>query len=299
MEKDRSIRGSQQQFSIYSNKGGIIVKEEVSSEKAFTKAVKDICVDESTQPLIERNMSLNFDHSVVGGVLAMELAREPALKNLTGPIASENDVSGPIKIKKLGVDSDSVGIPHKPMNEDAAVQIPTETTLTNETATANQTDLTTVDNAIDKPSNNLNTFPKDIKSADNDSNSESKNPGEVGAGTDIVFGTDTSTGGKPVSPSKEKAPNEVASPKNSSVGNNTSDSGLSGPIAASVPSTPTSPIPNSDCISNRSDSTGTSNRSFAFPVLPREWTSSPVKMENTNKRRYRKCRGCSALFCCK
>lgn len=125
MEKDRSIRGSQQQFSIYSNKGGIIVKEEVSSEKAFTKAVKDICVDESTQPLMERNMSLNFDHSVVGGVLAMELAREPArepaLKDLTGPIASEKDVSGPIKIKKLGADSDSVGIPQKSMNEVCAL----------------------------------------------------------------------------------------------------------------------------------------------------------------------------------
>ncbi|KAF3331438.1 hypothetical protein FCM35_KLT02844 [Carex littledalei] len=289
MEKDRSSRGSQHQFSIYSNKGGIIVKEEVSSEKAFTKAVKDICVDESTQPLMERNMSLNFDHSVVGGVLAMELAREPVPKILSGPIASEKDVSGPIKMKKLGVDSDSVGIPQKLMNEGAVVQKPTETTLTNDTTTANQTDLTTVDNAIDKPSNNLNTFPKDIKSADNDSNSESKNPGEVGAGTDIVFGTDTSTGGKPVSPSKEKGQNEVASPTNSSR--------FFGPTAASIPSAPTSPIPNSDCISNRSDSTSTSNRSFAFPVLPREWTSSPVKMENTGKRRS-KCRGCSALFCC-
>lgn len=116
MEKDRSSRGSQHQFSIYSNKGGIIVKEEVSSEKAFTKAVKDICIDERSQPLMERNVSLNFDHSVVDGVLAIELAREPP-KIHTGPIVSEEDVSGPIKLKKLGVDSGSVGIPQKTMDE--------------------------------------------------------------------------------------------------------------------------------------------------------------------------------------
>jgi hypothetical protein len=110
------------QFSIYSNKGGIIVKE-VSSEKAFTKAVKDICIDQRAQPLMERNVSLNFDHSVVDGVLAIELAREPALKNLTGPIESDKDVSGPLKstepiqMKKLAVDGDSAEIPQITMDE--------------------------------------------------------------------------------------------------------------------------------------------------------------------------------------
>jgi hypothetical protein len=116
MEKDRSSRGSQHQFSIYSNKGGIIVKEEVSSEKAFTKAVKEVCIDQSVRPLMERNVSPNFDHSVVDGVLAIELAREPAMKNLSGLIESDKEVSGslkssePIKMKKLGADGDSAEI---------------------------------------------------------------------------------------------------------------------------------------------------------------------------------------------
>jgi hypothetical protein len=132
--------------------------------------------------------------------------------------------------------------------------------------TPNQADTTTVKNATYSSSNTTSSSTKDRKSTDSDSNNESKNPDEVINGTCTGFGEDAGTVEKLVSPSKEKAQYLVPSPTKSSGGNYTSDSGLSGPNAASGPSTPTSPILSSDCISIRSDSTGTSNRSFAFPV---------------------------------
>lgn len=61
---------------------------------------------------------------------------------------------------------------------------------------------------------------------------------------------------------------------------------LSGPIANS------GHIPYSGSISIRSDSSTTSARSFAFPILQSEWNSSPVKMAKA-RRRGRK------LFCCR
>ncbi|KAJ6848025.1 uncharacterized protein M6B38_116005 [Iris pallida] len=61
---------------------------------------------------------------------------------------------------------------------------------------------------------------------------------------------------------------------------------LSGPIANS------GHIPYSGSISIRSDSSTTSARSFAFPILQSEWNSSPVKMAKA-RRHGRK------LFCCR
>ncbi|PSR88194.1 Protein BREAKING OF ASYMMETRY IN THE STOMATAL LINEAGE like [Actinidia chinensis var. chinensis] len=59
-------------------------------------------------------------------------------------------------------------------------------------------------------------------------------------------------------------------------------------------------IPNSGSVSLRSDSSATSTRSFAFPVLQAEWNSSPVRMAKADRRHYRrhKCwRHC--LLCCR
>ncbi|XP_078165668.1 uncharacterized protein LOC144560368 [Carex rostrata] len=55
----------------------------------------------------------------------------------------------------------------------------------------------------------------------------------------------------------------------------------------------------SGSLSIRSDSSTTSARSFAFPIMQNEWNSSPIKMAKADRRRYRKHRGWrSNLFCC-
>ncbi|XP_027360216.1 uncharacterized protein LOC113868640 isoform X2 [Abrus precatorius] len=60
------------------------------------------------------------------------------------------------------------------------------------------------------------------------------------------------------------------------------------------------PVPYSGSISLRSDSSTTSTRSFAFPILQSEWNSSPVRMAKADRRHYRKHR-CwrQGLLCCK
>ncbi|XP_059655650.1 uncharacterized protein LOC132302742 isoform X2 [Cornus florida] len=53
-------------------------------------------------------------------------------------------------------------------------------------------------------------------------------------------------------------------------------------------------------ISLRSDSSTTSTRSFAFPVLQSEWNSSPVRMAKADRRQLRKHRGWrQGLLCCR
>ncbi|KAJ1400870.1 hypothetical protein SESBI_29169 [Sesbania bispinosa] len=60
------------------------------------------------------------------------------------------------------------------------------------------------------------------------------------------------------------------------------------------------PVPYSGSISLRSDSSTTSTRSFAFPVLQSEWNSSPVRMAKADRRHYRKHRGWRrSLLCCR
>ncbi|KAM7484463.1 hypothetical protein LguiA_000472 [Lonicera macranthoides] len=60
------------------------------------------------------------------------------------------------------------------------------------------------------------------------------------------------------------------------------------------------PIPFSGSISLRSDSSTTSTRSFAFPVLQPEWSSSPVRMAKADRRLLRKHRGWRhGLLCCR
>eukprot|EP00252_Welwitschia_mirabilis_P007949 TRINITY_DN19649_c0_g1_i2.p1 TRINITY_DN19649_c0_g1~~TRINITY_DN19649_c0_g1_i2.p1 ORF type:complete len:837 (+),score=186.29 TRINITY_DN19649_c0_g1_i2:537-3047(+) len=67
-----------------------------------------------------------------------------------------------------------------------------------------------------------------------------------------------------------------------------SDIPYSGPIPLSGPISYSGPIPFSGSLSIRSDSSTTSARSFAFPVLAPEWNSSPVKMRQADPRYFRK-----------
>ncbi|CAN6447084.1 unnamed protein product [Victoria cruziana] len=60
------------------------------------------------------------------------------------------------------------------------------------------------------------------------------------------------------------------------------------------------PVQYSGSISLRSDSSATSARSFAFPVLQSEWNSSPVRMAKADARQFRKHRGWRmSLLCCR
>ncbi|XP_058115206.1 uncharacterized protein LOC131258127 isoform X2 [Magnolia sinica] len=68
---------------------------------------------------------------------------------------------------------------------------------------------------------------------------------------------------------------------------------VSGPIAYS------GAMPCSGSISFRSDSSTTSTRSFAFPILHSEWNSSPVKMAKADRRHLRKHRGWKVALCCR
>ncbi|XP_062184616.1 uncharacterized protein LOC133888407 isoform X2 [Phragmites australis] len=78
------------------------------------------------------------------------------------------------------------------------------------------------------------------------------------------------------------------------------ESSFSGPSITSGPLTPSGHIPYSGNISLRSESSTTSTRSFAFPVLQTEWNSSPVKMVKADQRHLRRDRGWSyRILCCK
>ncbi|CAN6275960.1 unnamed protein product [Urochloa humidicola] len=78
------------------------------------------------------------------------------------------------------------------------------------------------------------------------------------------------------------------------------ESSFSGPSITSGPLTPSGHIPYSGNISLRSESSTTSTRSFAFPVLQNEWNSSPVKMAKADRRHMREDRGWGyRILCCK
>ncbi|CAM0904269.1 unnamed protein product [Alopecurus aequalis] len=69
---------------------------------------------------------------------------------------------------------------------------------------------------------------------------------------------------------------------------------------ASITSDVLAPSAHIGNISLRSDSSTTSTRSFAFPVLQTEWNSSPVKMAKADRRRFRRDRGWGyRVLCCK
>ncbi|TVU29508.1 hypothetical protein EJB05_21078, partial [Eragrostis curvula] len=73
-----------------------------------------------------------------------------------------------------------------------------------------------------------------------------------------------------------------------------------GPSIMSAPVSNSGHIAYSGNISLRSDSSTTSTRSFAFPVLQREWISSPVRMAKAERRHVRRRLGWrKGLICCK
>lgn len=79
-----------------------------------------------------------------------------------------------------------------------------------------------------------------------------------------------------------------------------SESGLFGPSIMSAPVSHSGHLAYSGSISIRSDSSATSTRSFAFPVLQRDWISSPVRMAKGERRRARQRHGWrKGLLCCK
>ncbi|KAG1363749.1 hypothetical protein COCNU_11G005760 [Cocos nucifera] len=90
--------------------------------------------------------------------------------------------------------------------------------------------------------------------------------------------------------------NATASARSSLVHNYHLDADFSEPVYMSGPIASSGHIPYSGSISLRSDSSTTSTRSFAFPILQSEWNSSPVKMAKADRRHLRKQRGW--WFCC-
>ncbi|XP_062163000.1 uncharacterized protein LOC133869901 isoform X2 [Alnus glutinosa] len=71
-----------------------------------------------------------------------------------------------------------------------------------------------------------------------------------------------------------------------------------GPLASLI--NYSGPIPYSGSVSLRSDSSTTSTRSFAFPILQSEWNSSPVRMAKPARRRFRKPKHWGqSLLCCR
>ncbi|KAI3734073.1 hypothetical protein L6452_13534 [Arctium lappa] len=73
---------------------------------------------------------------------------------------------------------------------------------------------------------------------------------------------------------------------------------VAGPVSGRI--TYSGPIVFSGSISIRSDSSTTSTRSFAFPILQTEWNSSPVRMAKADRRRLQKHRGWRhGLLCCR
>ncbi|XP_066327732.1 suppressor protein SRP40-like isoform X2 [Miscanthus floridulus] len=85
------------------------------------------------------------------------------------------------------------------------------------------------------------------------------------------------------------------------IGNeNTYEQNFSGPSIMSGPVSMSGHITYSGSISLRSDSSTTSTRSFAFPVLQRERISSPVRMAKAERRRSRRHRVWrKGIICCK
>ncbi|CAI8595565.1 unnamed protein product [Vicia faba] len=93
---------------------------------------------------------------------------------------------------------------------------------------------------------------------------------------------------------------EIQQAETSQIHNSIGESSFSAAGAVSGRISYSGSIPYSGSISIRSDSSTTSTRSFAFPILQSEWNSSPVRMEKPDRRHYRKQRNWKAsLLCCK
>lgn len=94
--------------------------------------------------------------------------------------------------------------------------------------------------------------------------------------------------------------NEVPPNLNHSRGGDHGESSFTMTGSVSGLITYTGSIANSCNTSLRSDSSATSTRSFAFPILNAEWNSSPIRMAKGDKRLLRKHKGWrNGLLCCR
>lgn len=128
------------------------------------------------------------------------------------------------------------------------------------------------------------------------------NPRDADLGTKVSEGIMDSKSSTPVQTESVVQQNGPDSAKVTaqSVIRNPFESSFSGPSITSDPLTPSGHIPYSGNISLRSESSTTSTRSFAFPVLQNEWNSSPVKMAKADRRRLKEDRGWGyRILCCK
>lgn len=98
---------------------------------------------------------------------------------------------------------------------------------------------------------------------------------------------------------EQNAPDSGKAPSRTGNGYPTFEPGF-GPSIMSSPVSNSGHLAYSGNISIRSDSSTTSTRSFAFPVLQKDWISSPVRMAKGERRRTRRRRGWrKGLLCCK
>ncbi|KAM3226851.1 hypothetical protein ACQJBY_059058 [Aegilops geniculata] len=98
---------------------------------------------------------------------------------------------------------------------------------------------------------------------------------------------------------EQNAPDSAKAPSRTGNGYPPFEPGF-GPSIMSAPVSNSGHLAYSGNISIRSDSSTTSTRSFAFPVLQKDWISSPVRMAKGDRRRTRRRRGWrKGLLCCK
>ncbi|XP_044954421.1 uncharacterized protein LOC123404552 isoform X4 [Hordeum vulgare subsp. vulgare] len=146
----------------------------------------------------------------------------------------------------------------------------------------------------------------------NDANWENSEKHETGGTADIHDSSqiDEGTNNDAVSKSsllaqhdnmcEQNAPDSAKAPPRIGNGYPPFEPGLFGPSIMSAPVSNSGHLAYSGNISIRSDSSTTSTRSFAFPVLQKDWISSPVRMAKGERRRTKRRRGWrKGLLCCK
>lgn len=143
-------------------------------------------------------------------------------------------------------------------------------------------------------------FDSQVESLGISYSSDSSSPETSGKEEDIEY-TDRQRSGETLSMpiiDEEKEENQTASRVSFSSQYGFGETSFSAVGPLSDPISYSGQIPFSGSVSYRSDSSTTSTRSFAFPVLNTEWSSSPVRMVKADKRQFQKHRGWRALLLC-
>lgn len=135
-----------------------------------------------------------------------------------------------------------------------------------------------------------------LKSADV-LNDKHENLTDQSAAPVVERGSSTDKNETTVHETKTQSQDAVDHPNQVHRGGGESSFSSTGPFSGLI--TYSGPMAYSGSISLRSDSSTTSTRSFAFPILQSEWNSSPVRMTKPERRHSRKHRGwIQGLFCC-